>query len=220
VEKCKHVNSFDKERRESTGRDRKDPLSDSSPQETISEATAEMKRAETQIGNGDGSETAKSRGSHRAIDEEMQNRIENERHTSTEKEEKDKEKEKEKEQETGMDKEKEQETETKTENGIGNLKLSTSTLEGRGWMTVPANQKMTFRELCHGGVIARAENDRPLEAEEIYFLGIIDILTVYNFKKKSEHTIKSLLYDSNAISAIPPGPYRQRFVSFMDSITL
>jgi len=33
-------------------------------------------------------------------------------------------------------------------------------------------------------------------SEEIYFIGIIDHLTEYNLKKKSEHTLKSLVHDS------------------------
>jgi hypothetical protein len=67
----------------------------------------------------------------------------------------------------------------------------------RGWLTASANirqgKRPTFRE-HHGGVVARDENEELLD--EVYFLGVIDILTIYNFKKKSEHTFKSLLYDS------------------------
>jgi hypothetical protein len=47
---------------------------------------------------------------------------------------------------------------------------------------------------------------------------MIDYLTVYNLKKKSEHTLKSLVHDSTQISAIPPEPYRKRFLLYIASI--
>lgn len=51
-----------------------------------------------------------------------------------------------------------------------------------------------FREYA-GGLISR--DDRNYEqSTEIYFLGIIDILTTYDFKKRSEHVFKSLIHDS------------------------
>jgi len=56
------------------------------------------------------------------------------------------------------------------------------------------------------------------DSSEVYFLGIIDVLTEYNFNKKAEHTLKSIFHDPTQISAIPPNPYRKRFVSYMDSI--
>jgi len=46
-------------------------------------------------------------------------------------------------------------------------------------------------------------------------LGIIDIFTEYNAKKKAEHFIKSLKYDEMTVSCVPPGPYGKRFVQFM-----
>lgn len=58
----------------------------------------------------------------------------------------------------------------------------------------------------YGGISAK----KPLI--ETYFLGIVDILTQYDFKKKSENAFKRLLYSENDISAIPPGPYKERFV--------
>jgi len=50
---------------------------------------------------------------------------------------------------------------------------------------------------------------------ELYFLTIIDIFTVWNVKKRVEHSMKSLVYESNAISAIHPEKYRERFLSFL-----
>lgn len=51
----------------------------------------------------------------------------------------------------------------------------------------------------------------------IYFIGIIDILTVYNFTKKLEHLVKSQLY-GNAVSCVPPEQYAERFLLYLKSI--
>jgi len=69
-----------------------------------------------------------------------------------------------------------------------------------------------------GGLQARTDEQGLLK--EVYFLGIVDILTLYDLKKKSEHAIKQILYltPDTAISAIPPTPYRERFMRYVASI--
>lgn len=64
-----------------------------------------------------------------------------------------------------------------------------------------------------GGFQATDEEDRP--APVLYFLGIIDILTPYDTKKKSEHFFKSLTQDKHAISSVKPSEYGNRFMGFM-----
>ncbi len=51
--------------------------------------------------------------------------------------------------------------------------------------------------------------------KEIYCFGIIDILTVYNARKRLEHFMKSAVNDSHAISAVDPTLYAHRFVDFI-----
>jgi len=34
-----------------------------------------------------------------------------------------------------------------------------------------------------------------LSAQEVYYFGIIDILTTYDLKKRGEHVLKSIVYD-------------------------
>jgi 1-phosphatidylinositol-4-phosphate 5-kinase len=51
----------------------------------------------------------------------------------------------------------------------------------------------------------------------IYFIGIIDVLTQYNIKKKLENIFKLPIY-GNDISCIPPKPYSERFLNYMESI--
>jgi len=52
----------------------------------------------------------------------------------------------------------------------------------------------------------------------VVYMGIIDILTKYNMKKRAEHYIIGALNDRNQISAIPPDKYRARFVAFFKTI--
>lgn len=51
-------------------------------------------------------------------------------------------------------------------------------------------------------------------------MGIIDILTPYDSKKKSEHFFKSLTQDKNEISAVKPKVYGNRFMGFIATKTL
>ncbi|KAI0221017.1 Phosphatidylinositol-4-phosphate 5-kinase [Massospora cicadina] len=48
-----------------------------------------------------------------------------------------------------------------------------------------------------------------------HYLGIIDILTPYNYAKKLEHRWKALRNDKDAISAVHPRAYAARFLSFL-----
>jgi len=51
-----------------------------------------------------------------------------------------------------------------------------------------------FKEF-YGGVFARDRADMEMSTT-VYFLGIIDTLTTYDFKKRSEHMFKSFIHDS------------------------
>ena len=53
-----------------------------------------------------------------------------------------------------------------------------------------------------GGIRATDETNESLDT--IYYLGIIDILTPYNFFKKVEHLWKGMKADR--VSCLPPGP--------------
>ncbi|CAO3609184.1 unnamed protein product [Cunninghamella echinulata] len=64
-----------------------------------------------------------------------------------------------------------------------------------------------------GGFQATDEMDQPTGL--LYFMGIIDILTPYDTKKKTEHMFKSLTQDKNAISAVKPSVYGDRFMGYM-----
>jgi Phosphatidylinositol-4-phosphate 5-Kinase len=51
----------------------------------------------------------------------------------------------------------------------------------------------------------------------IYCLGIIDFLSIYNFKKKLENLFKTTFL-GNGISCIPPDQYAQRFFKYIGSV--
>ena len=55
---------------------------------------------------------------------------------------------------------------------------------------------------------------------ERYYLGVIDFLQPYNYKKEIEYRCKSLMYEKNAYSCVPPEIYAQRFIDFIDQHVL
>ncbi|KAK8088417.1 Phosphatidylinositol 4-phosphate 5-kinase its3 [Apiospora hydei] len=58
------------------------------------------------------------------------------------------------------------------------------------------------------------------EGEEVYYLGVIDCLTHYGMIKKIEHFWKGLTSDRTQISALPPEEYGERFIKFMEGVTM
>ena len=51
----------------------------------------------------------------------------------------------------------------------------------------------------------------------VYYFGLIDFLQPYNLKKDTEYNFKTLKYGKNAgFSCIPPRPYAERFLAFLD----
>jgi len=69
-----------------------------------------------------------------------------------------------------------------------------------------------FYETHDGGILSS-------DGKCIYYLGIIDTLTMFGTKKKLEYGLKTIRYANNKdISCIPPQQYGDRFVSFMKGI--
>ncbi len=63
-----------------------------------------------------------------------------------------------------------------------------------------------------GGINGHQDGAR---GDEIYYVGVIDILQQYNISKRVETFIKSLQYDSSQISAVNAKFYAKRFVQFI-----
>ncbi|KAG4098130.1 SAICAR synthase-like protein [Neocallimastix lanati (nom. inval.)] len=82
---------------------------------------------------------------------------------------------------------------------------------------LPKERKYCIFYQDDGGFRSTDNNNKPLN--DLYFLGVIDILTNYNYKKKIEHFIKSFNNDKSTISAIHPKKYAKRFVDFIKFAT-
>ncbi|KAG5468356.1 hypothetical protein LSCM1_02336 [Leishmania martiniquensis] len=54
--------------------------------------------------------------------------------------------------------------------------------------------------------------------QEIYYIGIIDILQEYNARKALENVVFGSMYDRKRISCVNPNDYATRFIAFMSSI--
>ncbi|CAG9322188.1 unnamed protein product [Blepharisma stoltei] len=77
--------------------------------------------------------------------------------------------------------------------------------------TIPRTENAPLVEKDNGGTVS-------FDRQELYFLGIIDILTFYSARKKLEHMIKGGLYGADQISCVPPSAYASRFINFITSI--
>lgn len=66
----------------------------------------------------------------------------------------------------------------------------------------------------------RSANQKGEPGEYIYYCGIIDLFTCYTPIKRAEHIIKSaMLFNHKQLSPVRPGPYGQRFLRFMRTIS-
>jgi len=77
-----------------------------------------------------------------------------------------------------------------------------------------SNYRYSEFQRDYGGILGVDDQGNQL----IYYFGIIDILTAYNLKKMTERQVKSFIYDSNAISALPPKLYMPRFLKYIMGI--
>ncbi|KDN41903.1 hypothetical protein RSAG8_07120, partial [Rhizoctonia solani AG-8 WAC10335] len=67
-----------------------------------------------------------------------------------------------------------------------------------------------------GGYRATGEDNRPIGT--VYYLGVIDILTPWNTKKKLEGIWKGLSADRHKISPVPAHEYGERFFAFLKAV--
>ena len=74
-------------------------------------------------------------------------------------------------------------------------------------MSVYANNKQ-FYEVYEGGLLSH-------DKQHIYYMGVIDIFTQYNARKKLEHVYRSMVEDRHTVSCVPPRYYADRFFEFL-----
>ena len=65
----------------------------------------------------------------------------------------------------------------------------------------------------------KSSNELDELTQELYFIGIIDILTPFDMKKRSESFFKRLVQDKYGVSAVKPLYYGERFFNFMRTLT-
>ncbi|KYQ93877.1 putative phosphatidylinositol phosphate kinase [Tieghemostelium lacteum] len=75
-----------------------------------------------------------------------------------------------------------------------------------------AKPKISIFEHDKGGMQGIDQQGNALN--EFYFIGIIDILMLYTFRKQVEHSYKSL-FNRGEVSAIEPVEYAARFINFI-----
>lgn len=64
-----------------------------------------------------------------------------------------------------------------------------------------------------GGMRSSDAADLPLQ--EVYFIGVIDVLQDYNMKKQLAHGWKSMSVEEERLSTVEPSLYASRFLSFV-----
>jgi hypothetical protein len=57
-----------------------------------------------------------------------------------------------------------------------------------------------------------------LAGVETYHIGIIDMLTCYNMKKKTANFFKNFLWTNETLSTVPPEMYRDRFLKYLNRV--
>lgn len=80
----------------------------------------------------------------------------------------------------------------------------------------PGRTKLVFYG-HDGGIRSTNELNEPLS--EIYYLGVIDFLTNYSFRKRLETFWRSLSHNRSTISALPAHEYGDRFLQFIKNST-
>jgi hypothetical protein len=79
-----------------------------------------------------------------------------------------------------------------------------------GYFVILSSCEFIIRLLCVNVECAR---------HEIYFVGLIDILTHYGMKKRTAAAAKTVKYGAGAeISTVKPEQYARRFMEFIDRV--
>lgn len=80
-------------------------------------------------------------------------------------------------------------------------------------LTKKPSKRTSFQPAHHGGLRSVGPDGRP--GNEIYYIGVIDILTEWGMKKTIENRWRSMFKDGNLISCVHPDMYANRFEDFL-----
>ncbi|GET92375.1 phosphatidylinositol-4-phosphate-5-kinase-likep ro tein [Leishmania tarentolae] len=106
-------------------------------------------------------------------------------------------------------------TNTVLANTIGGERLDNFCTEGSEYSRSGPKLDGRCFTADQGGMMS---NKVPGLRQEIYYIGIIDILQEYNARKALENAVYGALYDRKRISCVHPNMYAARFIAFMSSI--
>lgn len=67
----------------------------------------------------------------------------------------------------------------------------------------------------YGGFQSSDSSDQPWQ--EVYLIGVIDVLQDYNVKKKMAHSWKAMQVEEEKLSTVEPAMYASRFLTFIAS---
>lgn len=100
----------------------------------------------------------------------------------------------------------------KVDNVVISKKVNEKTVnDSKSKVNVKAQSSLQFGH----GIRSWSEKNKSATGDEVYYMGIIDILTRYNTKKKLEHFFKGFTNNRNQISCVSSRDYAKRFLKFL-----
>jgi len=109
----------------------------------------------------------------------------------------------------GLDEEDEEEEEQSSSDDL---------LEGEEAAEVPMECEAEEEELEPMPNVYAYVSTEAAPSKELYFVGLIDVLTKYNASKRAAHTAKTMKHGAGAeISTVKPEQYAKRFIDFMNN---
>ena len=67
----------------------------------------------------------------------------------------------------------------------------------------------------HAGQLSQLRGERKGK-QALYYMGLIDFLQPYNYKKSVEYRAKKMVY-GDGFSCVPPADYADRFLAYLDN---
>eukprot|EP00040_Diaphanoeca_grandis_P028586 m.165841 g.165841 ORF g.165841 m.165841 type:complete len:1002 (+) comp31400_c0_seq4:183-3188(+) len=101
--------------------------------------------------------------------------------------------------------------------GIHNCQPSCTECDGRRVQELSPDGKVRAADIHKYGVRGGGPPQKPVTAESVYFFGIIDLLQVWDGKKRMEKLAKTKVLgkDQHSISAVHPDEYAIRFLEML-----
>ena len=85
----------------------------------------------------------------------------------------------------------------------------------RHWMWWPLPYWGSGQVGVHAGQLSQLRGERK-GRQALYYMGLIDFLQPYNYKKSVEYRAKKMVY-GDGFSCVPPADYADRFLAYLDN---